>query len=53
MDFVLANSSLLTGIQTGSTISFEVVERKPGEWVVTKLQAAAQNNTQNPQHAGH
>jgi len=39
MDFALANSSLVTGIQPGSTISFEVVERKPGEWVITKLQA--------------
>ncbi|MFA5826244.1 MAG: efflux RND transporter periplasmic adaptor subunit [Gallionellaceae bacterium] len=53
MDFALANSSLVTGIQTGSAITFEIVERKPGAWVITKLQAAPQNNAQNPQHAGH
>ncbi|MDO8351650.1 MAG: efflux RND transporter periplasmic adaptor subunit [Gallionella sp.] len=39
MDFELANSSLATGIKPGSAVSFEIVERKPGEWVITKLQA--------------
>jgi Cu(I)/Ag(I) efflux system membrane fusion protein len=37
MDFPLANSSLLTGIKAGSAISFELVERKPDEWVITTL----------------
>jgi len=46
MDFPLANSSLATGIQPGSAITFELVERKPDEWVITKLQARAQ-------HEGH
>jgi membrane fusion protein, copper/silver efflux system len=44
MDFALANSSLATGIEPGSAISFEIVERTPGEWMITKLQA---------QHGGH
>jgi len=44
MDFALANSSLASGIKPGSTISFELVERSPGEYVITKLQA---------QHGGH
>jgi len=44
MDFPLANTALATGVQPGSTITFELVERKPGEWVITKLQA---------QHGGH
>jgi Cu(I)/Ag(I) efflux system membrane fusion protein len=44
MDFALANSSLAAGIKPGSAISFELVERAPGEWVITKLQA---------QHGGH
>ena len=44
MDFALANSSLAAGIKPGSAISFEIVERKPGEFVITKLQA---------QHGGH
>ena len=39
MDFALANSSLVQGVRPGAAISFELVERKPGEYVVTKLQA--------------
>jgi Cu(I)/Ag(I) efflux system membrane fusion protein len=39
MDFVLANSALVVGIGPGTVISFEIVERKPGEWVITSLQA--------------
>ena len=46
MDFALANSSLTTGIKPGSAISFEIVERKPGEWVITRLQVRTQ-------HEGH
>ena len=37
MDFALANSSLVDGIAPGSAISFEIVERKPDEWVITKI----------------
>jgi len=37
MDFALANSSLAAGIKPGSAISFELVERKPGEYVITKM----------------
>ena len=48
MDFVLANSSLVDNIKTGSAITFEIVERKPGEWVITKLQAVPANP-----HEGH
>lgn len=44
MDFALANSSLAAGIKPGSAVSFEIVERTPGEWVITKLQA---------RHGGH
>ena len=39
MDFALANSSLAQGVQPGTAISFELVERKPGEYVITKMQA--------------
>ncbi|MDD5384468.1 MAG: efflux RND transporter periplasmic adaptor subunit [Gallionella sp.] len=52
MDLVLANSSLVTGIQPGTAINFEIVERKPGEWVITKLQAKQAALSGNP-HAGH
>jgi Cu(I)/Ag(I) efflux system membrane fusion protein len=46
MDFQLANSSLAAGIKPGSAISFELVERKPDEWLITRLQARRQ-------HEGH
>src|SRR5512135_1612111 len=46
MDFTLANSSLVAGIKPGSAISFEIVEREPGVWVITRLQATQQ-------HEGH
>ncbi len=39
MDFVPANSSLADNAKIGSAITFEIVERKPGEWVITRLQA--------------
>ncbi len=52
MDLALANPSLVTGIQPGTAITFEIVERKPGEWVITKLQAKAAAPSGNP-HAGH
>lgn len=44
MDFALANPSLANNIKPGSAISFEIVERGEGEWVITRLQA---------QHEGH
>ncbi|MEX8501812.1 MAG: efflux RND transporter periplasmic adaptor subunit [Leptothrix ochracea] len=45
MDFKVANEALLQGLQPGSAISFEFVERGPGEWVITAVQPTA--------HAGH
>lgn len=45
MDFPLANSSLAAGIKPGSKITFELVERKPDEWVITRIQVQ--------QHEGH
>jgi Cu(I)/Ag(I) efflux system membrane fusion protein len=48
MDFALTNSSLLAGIKPGSKITFELVERKPDEWVIAKLKALAKQ-----QHGGH
>jgi Cu(I)/Ag(I) efflux system membrane fusion protein len=40
MNFAVANPSLANNIKQGSTVSFEIVERGSGEWVITKLQAA-------------
>lgn len=39
MNFELANSSLASGIRPGSAITFEIVERKPDDWVITAMQA--------------
>jgi len=49
MDFALANPSLVSNIQPGSTISFEIVERGAGEWVITKL-SATQPETSHAEH---
>jgi Cu(I)/Ag(I) efflux system membrane fusion protein len=51
MDFVLANPSLLGKLQPGSPIEFEFVERKPGEWVIYKLDA--RGAARPSAHAGH
>jgi RND family efflux transporter MFP subunit len=39
MDFTLANASLGGKLKAGSPVRFEFVERKPGEWLITKLEA--------------
>ncbi len=52
MDFAFANSALAAGIKPGALISFEIVERKPGEWVITSLKAKQVEPSGNP-HAGH
>ncbi len=41
MEFVPANAALVDKVKPGSAISFEFVERKPGEWVITKLDQKA------------
>jgi len=39
MEFKAANPSLLSGLKPGQAVSFEFVERQPGEYVVTQLTA--------------
>ncbi len=39
MEFVPANDALAKKLKPGAPIRFEFVERKPGEWVVTKIEA--------------
>ena len=41
MEFALANAAVASGVKPGSAIAFEFVERKPGEWVITKMDATA------------
>ena len=40
MEFKAANSGLLSGLKRGQAVSFEFVERQPGEYVVTSISAA-------------
>ena len=35
MGFKVTNDALLKGLKPGSTVTFEFVERQPGEWVIT------------------
>ncbi len=62
MEFKLANQSLLKGLKPGQAISFEFVERQPGEWVITSVQPDAAGKPGNAAgskppaadpHAGH
>lgn len=39
MEFVPANAALIDKLKPGTAIHFEFVERKPGEWVITKIEA--------------
>ena len=41
MDFMLANPALTEKIKPGSAIAIEFVERKPGEWVITRMEVKA------------
>lgn len=41
MEFALSHEALLQGYKVGDTVSFEFVERKPGEWVVTAVRRAS------------
>ena len=38
MEFVAANDAVAKAAKPGTPIAFEFVERKPGEWVVTKIE---------------
>jgi Cu/Ag efflux protein CusF len=44
MEFKAANAGLLAGLKTGQPVSFEFVERQPGEYVVTSIAAAPGNS---------
>lgn len=51
MTFKLAHSGLLAGLKPGAKVSFEFVERAPGEWLITSVQPVA-GPAPDP-HAGH
>jgi len=55
MEFQTANPALLSSIKVGMAVKFEFVERKAGEWVITRItpqQPANSGSATNP-HAGH
>ena len=58
MEFKAANPSLLKDLKPGMAVSFEFVERQPGEWVVTSIvptgaKPAATAAAAAKSHSGH
>ncbi|HWI82934.1 efflux RND transporter periplasmic adaptor subunit [Ramlibacter sp.] len=54
MEFKAANPALLQGLKPGAAVSFEFVERQPGEWVVTSITPApAPQAAAGKSHSGH
>lgn len=51
MDFTLANSALIGTLKPGATVAFTFVERKPGEWVIVKLESTGASRPSA--HSGH
>jgi Cu(I)/Ag(I) efflux system membrane fusion protein/cobalt-zinc-cadmium efflux system membrane fusion protein len=51
MEFKVANSSLLSGLKPGMSLSFEFVERGQGEWIITAIKPVTASAA-NP-HTGH
>ena len=59
MKFKAANETLLQALMPGAKVTFDFVERQPGEWVITAVKPLAANqgaslpaSGANP-HAGH
>ena len=51
MDFTLANSGLIGTLKPGVTVALTFVERKPGEWVIVKLEGTGA--ARPSAHSGH
>jgi Cu/Ag efflux protein CusF len=49
MEFVPANEAIAKTVKPGTPIRFEFVERKPGEWVVTKIEPATSARLSKPE----
>lgn len=53
MDFALTNPAQLAGIPPGTPIEFEFVQRKPGEYVITRVAPAKGGSASSPAaHSG-
>ena len=44
MEFIPAHSGMFANIKPGTPMSFEFVERNPGEWVITKIDLKGKSN---------
>ena len=55
MEFNVANAELLKGLKPGAAVSFEFVERGPGEWVITGIKplASGRASPATDPHASH
>ncbi|SCK20552.1 membrane fusion protein, Cu(I)/Ag(I) efflux system [Variovorax sp. HW608] len=53
MEFQVANPSLLAGLNPGAAVTFEFVERQPGEWVVTRVTPKPAAPASPGSHSGH
>jgi Cu(I)/Ag(I) efflux system membrane fusion protein len=58
MGFALAHPALAEKLKPGTAIHFEFVERKPGEWVITKIEAQSpaagpSQGGASQEHGGH
>ncbi|MDA8259104.1 MAG: efflux RND transporter periplasmic adaptor subunit [Betaproteobacteria bacterium] len=51
MDFTLANAALLGTLKPGATVALSFVERKPGVWVIVKLEGTGASRPSV--HQGH
>lgn len=52
MEFKAANAALLSGLKPGQVVSFEFVERQPGEYLVTAIAPSASMPAAPPSGAG-
>ncbi len=53
MNFKVANAALLTGLKPGAAVAFEIVERAPGEWVITKITPRSESKAPASSSAAH
>jgi Cu/Ag efflux protein CusF len=51
MDFTLANSGLIGTLKPGAAVALTFIERKPGEWVIVKLEGTGASRPSA--HSGH
>lgn len=53
MEFKVTNGSVLHGIKPGAQVAFELVERQPGDFVITSINPVSKGAADADPHAGH